>query len=53
MQKEQELKLAEIKQELEDQRYSTDIKNKEREDIDNDFRREQARLKSVSEHLEF
>ena len=53
MQKEQEIKLAEIKQELEDQRYTEEIKTKEREDIDSDFRREQTRLKSVTEHLEY
>lgn len=53
MQKEQEIKLAEIKQELEDQRYTEEIKTKEREDIDSDFRREQARLKGVTEHLEY
>ena len=53
MQKEQEIKLSEIKQELEDQRYSSDVKNKEREDIDSDFTREQVRLKSVTDHLDF
>ena len=51
--KEQEIKLSEIKQELEDQRYSSDVKNKEREDIDSDFTREQVRLKSVTDHLDF
>ena len=53
MQKEQEIKLAEIKQELEDQRYSNDVRTKEREDIDAEFQREQTRVKSVTEHLEF
>ena len=53
MQKEQEIKLVEIKQELEDQRYAKEVKDKEREDIDEEFRREQIRLKTVTDHLEY
>ena len=51
MQKEQEIKLAEVSNTLADWKYEAYVKGEEREKIDNDILRELHELKNTTEHL--